>query len=38
MATQVAQREAATHPLTERELQLMDAYWRACNYLSVGMM
>jgi xylulose-5-phosphate/fructose-6-phosphate phosphoketolase len=22
---------------TEQELQLMDAYWRACNYLSVGM-
>jgi xylulose-5-phosphate/fructose-6-phosphate phosphoketolase len=21
----------------DRELQLMDAYWRACNYLSVGM-
>ena len=22
---------------TSQELQLMDAYWRACNYLSVGM-
>jgi xylulose-5-phosphate/fructose-6-phosphate phosphoketolase len=24
-------------PLRDQELQLMDAYWRACNYLSVGM-
>jgi xylulose-5-phosphate/fructose-6-phosphate phosphoketolase len=24
-------------PLAERELELMHAYWRACNYLSVGM-
>src|SRR3954471_8041633 len=24
-------------PLTTRELELMDAYWRACNYLAVGM-
>jgi xylulose-5-phosphate/fructose-6-phosphate phosphoketolase len=24
-------------PLTSRELQLMQAYWRACNYLAVGM-
>jgi len=24
-------------PLTARELELMDAFWRACNYLSVGM-
>ncbi len=24
-------------PLANNELQLMDAYWRACNYLSVGM-
>jgi xylulose-5-phosphate/fructose-6-phosphate phosphoketolase len=23
-------------PLTEKELQLIDAYWRAANYLSVG--
>ena len=23
-------------PLTEEELQRMDAYWRAANYLSVG--
>jgi len=24
-------------PLTTQELELMNAYWRACNYLSVGM-
>ena len=24
-------------PLTSRQLELMHAYWRACNYLSVGM-
>jgi len=24
-------------PLTDTELELMHAYWRACNYLSVGM-
>jgi xylulose-5-phosphate/fructose-6-phosphate phosphoketolase len=27
----------AAGPLTARELELMNAYWRACNYLSVGM-
>ena len=25
------------NPLTHKELELMNAYWRACNYLSVGM-
>jgi xylulose-5-phosphate/fructose-6-phosphate phosphoketolase len=25
------------NPLTAKELELMNAYWRACNYLSVGM-
>jgi xylulose-5-phosphate/fructose-6-phosphate phosphoketolase len=25
------------NPLTEGELQQMNAYWRACNYLAVGM-
>ena len=25
------------NPLTTKELELMNAYWRACNYLSVGM-
>ena len=24
-------------PLTAKQLELMNAYWRACNYLSVGM-
>jgi xylulose-5-phosphate/fructose-6-phosphate phosphoketolase len=28
---------AASGPLTAKQLDLMDAYWRACNYLSVGM-
>src|ERR671926_1131634 len=27
---------AATGPLTVEELRLLDAYWRAANYLSVG--
>ena len=29
--------DAAETPLPDREVALMDAYWRACNYLSVGM-
>jgi xylulose-5-phosphate/fructose-6-phosphate phosphoketolase len=37
MNTQVAPLELETHPLTDQELNLTDAYWRACNYLSVGM-
>ncbi len=28
---------AAEHPLTPDEIHLIDAYWRACNYLAVGM-
>ena len=28
---------AMENPLTSKELELMNAYWRACNYLSVGM-
>ena len=24
------------NPLSEKELKLIDAYWRAANYLSVG--
>ena len=28
---------AAAHLLTPRELDAMHAYWRACNYLAVGM-
>jgi xylulose-5-phosphate/fructose-6-phosphate phosphoketolase len=27
----------ASGPLTDRELELINAFWRACNYLSVGM-
>ncbi|WP_133718108.1 phosphoketolase family protein [Methylocaldum gracile] len=27
----------AEHPLEADELQKLDAYWRACNYLAVGM-
>jgi xylulose-5-phosphate/fructose-6-phosphate phosphoketolase len=27
----------AGHPLSAEELRLIDAWWRACNYLSVGM-
>jgi xylulose-5-phosphate/fructose-6-phosphate phosphoketolase len=27
----------ATHPLSADELRKIDAYWRACNYLAVGM-
>ena len=34
MESQVRERAASNQ---DRELQLMDAYWRACNYLSVGM-
>jgi xylulose-5-phosphate/fructose-6-phosphate phosphoketolase len=26
----------AASPLSDRELGLLDAYWRAANYLSVG--
>src|SRR5262252_6464547 len=29
--------ERAERTLSEQELTLMHAYWRACNYLSVGM-
>jgi len=29
--------ERAERPLTDAELDAMHAYWRACNYLSVGM-
>jgi xylulose-5-phosphate/fructose-6-phosphate phosphoketolase len=30
-------RPSATHPLSTEELRKIDAYWRACNYLAVGM-
>src|SRR4051812_28297530 len=32
-----AKEHATGGPLTAKELELMNAYWRACNYLSVGM-
>jgi xylulose-5-phosphate/fructose-6-phosphate phosphoketolase len=32
-----AKDEGGAGPLTAKELELMNAYWRACNYLSVGM-
>ncbi len=32
-----ASRSVKEGPLAAKELELMDAYWRACNYLSVGM-
>src|SRR6201990_3454994 len=28
--------QALAPPLSDRELELIDAYWRAANYLSVG--
>ncbi len=37
MATQVAHETHELALLTDTELGLMNAYWRACNYLSVGM-
>jgi xylulose-5-phosphate/fructose-6-phosphate phosphoketolase len=27
----------SSHPLSSEELRKMDAYWRACNYMSAGM-
>jgi xylulose-5-phosphate/fructose-6-phosphate phosphoketolase len=35
--TESALTEYTEKPLTDEELTLMNAYWRACNYLSVGM-
>ena len=32
-----AEERRASGPLTTKELELTHAYWRACNYLSVGM-
>ncbi len=29
---------AASSPLTAEELRKINAYWRACNYLSAGML
>ena len=28
--------QTIARPLSEREMRLLDAYWRAANYLSVG--
>jgi xylulose-5-phosphate/fructose-6-phosphate phosphoketolase len=30
-------KDVGTGPLSNKELELMNGYWRACNYLSVGM-
>ena len=27
----------AIEPISDREIELIDAYWRACNYLCAGM-
>ncbi len=37
MDTLVTQPEVESRPLADTQLALIDAYWRACNYLSVGM-
>ena len=37
METHVAHEAIAFDPVTEKELALMQAYWRACNYLAAGM-
>src|SRR6476660_7339510 len=34
---EMAAMDAGKGPLSSKELELMNAYWRACNYLSVGM-
>ena len=36
MNTQAAPVEVESRPLTDQELTLMHAYWRACNYLAVA--
>nr|WP_240488481.1 phosphoketolase family protein [Labilithrix luteola] len=36
-APPAAKERAPSGPLSTHELELMNAYWRACNYLSVGM-
>ena len=37
MNTQIAPPDVEPSPLTGTELNLMHAYWQACNYLAVGM-
>src|SRR5688572_1596595 len=36
MAQAVLEKERSTKALTEKQATLIDAYWRAANYLSVG--
>ncbi|RKG93137.1 phosphoketolase family protein [Corallococcus terminator] len=36
-STPARERTQGGGPLTTREVELMNAYWRACNYLAVGM-
>ena len=36
--TQIEPTTLSTEPLMADELRRMDAYWRACNYLCVGML
>ena len=37
MANQKTSHALPQSPLTKDDLHLIDAWWRACNYLSVGM-
>jgi xylulose-5-phosphate/fructose-6-phosphate phosphoketolase len=37
MTSHESSRTSAHNPLSNEELRLIDAWWRACNYLSVGM-
>jgi xylulose-5-phosphate/fructose-6-phosphate phosphoketolase len=37
MSTQIAPPDIERSTLTDAELNLLHAYWRACNYLAVGM-
>ena len=37
MASRESPHATADAPLSNEELRLMDAWWRACNYLAVGM-
>ena len=37
MASRGSSHATARAPLSGEELRLMDAWWRACNYLAVGM-
>ena len=37
MASREASHASAQNPLSSEELRLIDCWWRACNYLSVGM-